>query len=196
MALVVNPLQQWFSGVVLYLDRPRWRWRGRLWAHLITDRDLSELHETARDLGLPWLSFGRDHYDIPDTAWPEVAELAAVVDSRELVQRLSESGLRVGGGKPLKHWQPRPALGAEVDSDGSIRDWLAKVRRGIEPAQVEVLHRPDEWVVFHTLSTAGSSVLDLDPVPAGVHVVWSRGRRGGVGIEAVIAPPDRFGAER
>jgi len=105
----------------LYIDTPRWEWRGRLWAHMISDQNLDELHHAARSLNLRWVAFGRDHYDVPDVLWPAACEIAELVDPREIVRSLRRSGLRVPGGKPKKSWRrldglPTELHGSEVDA--------------------------------------------------------------------------------
>jgi Protein of unknown function (DUF4031) len=80
---------------VIVIDPPLWRWRGRRWSHLISDRDLDELHAFAQRLGLPRGAFQRDHYDVPEDRWDDAVALGATpVDSRELVRRLQAAGLR------------------------------------------------------------------------------------------------------
>ncbi|MFF5173936.1 DUF4031 domain-containing protein [Micromonospora sp. NPDC000089] len=80
---------------MLYLDRPAWPWRGRLWSHLISDVSHAELHAFAEVLGAPRRAFDRDHYDIPADRFPMAVWLGArVVPSRELVRLLRVAGLR------------------------------------------------------------------------------------------------------
>ncbi|MDT0529656.1 DUF4031 domain-containing protein [Micromonospora sp. DSM 115977] len=80
---------------MLYLDRPAWPWRGRLWSHLISDVSPAELHAFAEMLGAPRRGFDRDHYDIPADRFAMAVWLGArVVPSRELVRLLREAGLR------------------------------------------------------------------------------------------------------
>ena len=136
--------------MALLIDTPRWPWRGRLWAHLISDESLDELHQGARELGLRYLSFGCDHYDVPDTMWVEACRGARLVDSREIVRSLRMSGLRVGGGKPRKAWRRVDQLPQELAA-GEVERWLAEVRYRLARAEVEVLARPNEWVVLHLL---------------------------------------------
>jgi hypothetical protein len=52
--------------VVIFVDRPRWPGRGRLWSHLVSDVSFAELHAFAEALGAPRRGFDRDHYDIPE----------------------------------------------------------------------------------------------------------------------------------
>jgi hypothetical protein len=80
---------------VLFVDQPRWPAHGRLWAHLISDVSLAELHAFAELLGVPKRGFERDHYDIPDDLVPVAVWMGAqLVPSRVIVRRLVGSGLR------------------------------------------------------------------------------------------------------
>ncbi|MBM7024782.1 DUF4031 domain-containing protein [Clavibacter zhangzhiyongii] len=78
------------------LDRPAWPAHGTLWAHLVSDSSLQELHAFARAAGLPERSFDRDHYDVPEARYDDLVARGAVpVSNRDLVRRLQASGLRV-----------------------------------------------------------------------------------------------------
>nr|WP_153746278.1 DUF4031 domain-containing protein [Microbacterium sp. SYP-A9085] len=78
------------------IDDPRWPAHGRLWAHLVTDSSLDELHAFAQRNGIPRRAFDVDHYDVPADAHARlVAAGAEHVDGHELVRRLIASGLRV-----------------------------------------------------------------------------------------------------
>ncbi|MEH0842616.1 DUF4031 domain-containing protein [Micromonospora sp. CPCC 205711] len=92
---------------MLYVDRPAWPWRGRLWSHLISDVSHAELHAFAEALGAPRRAFDRDHYDIPAERFPAAVWLGArVVPSREIVRLLRDSGLRrpkhLSAGRPVR----------------------------------------------------------------------------------------------
>lgn len=66
-----------------------------MWAHLISDESLEELHAFARRLDLPPRAFGGDHYDITDELRDcAIAEGALPVDSRTIVRALHAAGLR------------------------------------------------------------------------------------------------------
>ena len=54
--------------MTILIDDPRWPAHGRLWAHLVSDSDLDELHAFAEANGIPRRGFDRDHYDVPDEA--------------------------------------------------------------------------------------------------------------------------------
>lgn len=80
---------------MILVDRPIWRARGRLWAHLVSDESHAELHDFAERVGLPRRAFHHDHYDLPAELHDDAQTLgAALVSSRELVQRLRAAGLR------------------------------------------------------------------------------------------------------
>jgi len=84
--------------VAILVDQPRWPAHGTVWAHLVSDRSLEELHAFARANGLPSRSFDLDHYDVPAERLDQlVAAGARPVSGRELVARLHASGLRVRG---------------------------------------------------------------------------------------------------
>lgn len=119
-----------------------------LWAHMISDHGLEELHDAARSLNLRWVAFGRDHYDVPDVLWPAACEIAELVDSREIVRSLRQSGLRVHGGKPKKTWRRLEELPPQYRS-GDVADWLGEVAPLFGEGTIEVLGRPSELVVMH-----------------------------------------------
>ena len=80
---------------MILVDAAVWPWRGRLWAHLVSDDSYDELHEFADRLGIPRRAFQGDHYDIPsDLRQAALAMGAEPVSAREVVKRLQASGLR------------------------------------------------------------------------------------------------------
>lgn len=82
--------------MAVLVDPAVWPWRGRRWAHLVSDESYDELHDFAARLGLERRWFQGDHYDVPSDYRERAIELgAAPVSSRELVRRLVGSGLRV-----------------------------------------------------------------------------------------------------
>jgi hypothetical protein len=81
---------------VILIDEPIWPAHGTLWAHVVSDSSLDELHEFARAFGLPPRSFDSDHYDVPqEKRQALIAQGATPVTGKELVRRLQASGLRV-----------------------------------------------------------------------------------------------------
>ncbi|MEV4738390.1 MULTISPECIES: DUF4031 domain-containing protein [unclassified Microbacterium] len=84
--------------MTVLVDDPLWPAHGRLWAHLVSDESLDELHAFARAQDLPARAFDLDHYDVPEDAVPRlIAAGARHVEGKELVRRLIASGLRVRG---------------------------------------------------------------------------------------------------
>lgn len=89
--------QRWtYSALVAILvDDAVWPWRGRLWAHLVSDTSHEELHAFAGQLGLPRRVFQGDHYDVPTDVREQALALGATaVPSRELLRRITAAGLR------------------------------------------------------------------------------------------------------
>lgn len=82
--------------MTVLVDDPVWPAHGRLWAHLVSDSDLDELHALAAAAGIPARAFDRDHYDVPADALPRLLAAGAQhVGGKELTRRLIASGLRV-----------------------------------------------------------------------------------------------------
>ncbi|WP_295840662.1 DUF4031 domain-containing protein [uncultured Microbacterium sp.] len=90
--------------MAILIDDPRWPAHGRLWAHLVSDSDLAELHAFAAAAGIPRRAFDLDHYDVPDERHADLVALGAEhVGGKELVRRLLASGLRVPGRDRPRH---------------------------------------------------------------------------------------------
>ena len=84
--------------MALYVDAPSWPAHGTRFGHLVSDRDLRELHDFAAGLGLPVRAFELDHYDLPEHLWqPAVDAGARPVTRPELLRALTAGGLRVRG---------------------------------------------------------------------------------------------------
>ncbi|WP_403024487.1 DUF4031 domain-containing protein [Salinibacterium sp. GXW1014] len=82
--------------MAVLIDTPMWPAHGTLWAHLVSDEAIDELHDFAQRAGLPRRSFDLDHYDVPAERVAALIEMGATpVGNRELVRRLAASGLRV-----------------------------------------------------------------------------------------------------
>lgn len=63
---------------------------------MISDTSLEELHEFARELGIPPRAFHGDHYDLPQHVRDEAVRRGALtVTSREIVRALSRAGIRL-----------------------------------------------------------------------------------------------------
>lgn len=82
--------------MTVLIDQPIWPAHDTLWAHIVSDTSLDELHSFAASAGIPKRGFDLDHYDVPARMWGELVALGAEpVRIREFVQRLEASGLRV-----------------------------------------------------------------------------------------------------
>ncbi len=80
----------------VWIDPPAWPAHGRLYAHLVTDSDVAELHAVAAAAGVPPRAFDGDHYDVPERLWQAaVAAGARPTSGADLVARLNASGLRL-----------------------------------------------------------------------------------------------------
>ena len=81
--------------MTVFIDRPLWPARGRLWSHMVSDTSFAELHDFAGRLGMPPRAFERDHYDVPSDLYEPALRLGAEpIGSQELVARLIRAGLR------------------------------------------------------------------------------------------------------
>lgn len=81
---------------MILVDEPIWPAHGTLWAHLVSDAELAELHDFAARAGIPRRAFDHDHYDVPRERIDELVALGATpVTGRELLRRLQRAGLRV-----------------------------------------------------------------------------------------------------
>lgn len=81
--------------MAIWVDRPIWPAHGRLWAHVVSDTSLAELHAFAAAAGIPSRSFEGDHYDIPAERHTDVlAAGARLTSAGDLARRLRDSGLR------------------------------------------------------------------------------------------------------
>lgn len=86
---------RYLGAMAILVDPALWSWRGRRWSHLVSDRSYDELHVFAVGLGLRREWFQGDHYDVPEHVRERAIQRGAEpVDSRELVRRLREAGLR------------------------------------------------------------------------------------------------------
>ncbi|HIY67323.1 MAG TPA: DUF4031 domain-containing protein [Candidatus Agrococcus pullicola] len=82
--------------MAVLVDDPLWPKHGTVWAHLVSDTSLDELHAFAARAGIPRRGFQGDHYDVPVERIDELVALGAQpVPPRELVRRLLASGLRI-----------------------------------------------------------------------------------------------------
>ena len=81
--------------MAILVDHAVWPFRGRRFAHLVSDESYAELHAFAAALGLQRHWFQGDHYDIPtEVRLRAIEQGAEAVTGAELVRRLRAAGLR------------------------------------------------------------------------------------------------------
>ncbi|MCH2412452.1 MAG: DUF4031 domain-containing protein [Acidimicrobiales bacterium] len=91
--------------MAILVDEAIWPWRGRRWAHLVSDAGYEELHAFAAVLGLRRMAFQGDHYDVPAEVRDRALDLGAeAVGGRELLGRLKAAGLRLAPGRRPGAW--------------------------------------------------------------------------------------------
>lgn len=143
--------------MTLYIDPPTWWFHGRNWSHLISDSSIEELHQFARSAGIRYLSFGFDHYDVPEELFTRVTGLGVqVVDPRVIVRTLRTSGLRTPLGKSAKRWSRTTAAERrELWSPAAEASLVAAVVDALSaPADdVEIVVRPSEVAIVATGTT-------------------------------------------
>ncbi|MGL5824363.1 MAG: DUF4031 domain-containing protein [Nocardioides sp.] len=134
--------------MTIFIDPPNAAGHGRMWSHLASDSSYDELHVFARSLGISERGFDGDHYDIPAEWHARVLARGAVpVTSRELVDRLNQSGLRVRKSTRMRPRKPGSAL--LRPSPVSVGDTVAVVTPSGTPdvaARVAIrIDRLREW---------------------------------------------------
>ena len=93
--------------MAILVDDAVWPWRGRVWAHLVSDTSIEELQAFARRLGIPDRAFQGDHYDVTDELRDcAIAEGARAVTARDIVRALRAAGLRKHPTPAAGHHQP------------------------------------------------------------------------------------------
>lgn len=123
--------------MAILIDSPIWPAHGTVFAHLVSDASLAELHAFAAAAQIPERAFDEDHYDVPERRHAELVALGArEVSGRGLARALIASGLRVPARErakalemPLRQrWDAllpgRPDLGAEL-----LERWAEPHRR-------------------------------------------------------------------
>lgn len=153
--------------MAILVDQPLWTFRGEKWSHLVSDDSYDELHAFANGVGIRRIGFQGDHYDLPSRLLPAaLAAGAAQVDSRILVRRLRDAGLRKPAG--YQSWNPllRHSATGTADIHRLVEDelsvitptptelldtctalWAAIDNNGGSVHQLYVLQRPDQLAV-------------------------------------------------
>ena len=164
--------------MTVFVDSPLWRWRGRRWAHMISDSGYDELHRFAQGLGKHRLAFQGDHYDVDEEMRAAaMAAGATVTDCRDLLRRLRSAGLRCRDPwVVLCHTCSPAAETARHLGRLSLGDPLQPAALGVRgalagPVELVVLQRSTETGVG--LHGAAASTIPATPAAAGLEVhVW------------------------
>ncbi len=108
--------------MAILIDQARWWHRGEKWCHLVSDESYEELHDFADRVGIPRRGFQGDHYDIPERFRQQMIDAGAhELDSRELVRRLRDGGLRLSPAARRAR-----AAAAAVSADESAAEGAAR----------------------------------------------------------------------
>jgi hypothetical protein len=158
--------------MAILVDDAIWPWRGLRWAHLVSDSSLDELHDFAHRLGMPYLAFQGDHYDV-HAGLRELAITAGAraVPGREIVGALRDAGLRRRGGLDPWRWHQRVDAGRVApDLVGSLHPML----RDEVVAAIERLRDATTGVELALAARAGERLIvvsspDAIEVAAGLH---------------------------
>ena len=142
--------------MAVVVDKAIWPYRGKLWAHLASDNNLTELHDFADLLGLRLMSFQGDHYDIPKEVRDQAIILGAIeIDGRELLARLKKAKLRLPVSERPGKWEKIysfPPTGvppdlSEVKTIKKLPELGKFVRVDWELAEVTVFQRRHEMAL-------------------------------------------------
>jgi hypothetical protein len=154
--------------VTIFVDGAHWTWRGRRWAHLISDDSLDELHRFAHDIGKRRIGFQGDHYDVnEDDRELAIAKGAEVVTAREIVRSLRSAGLRRRPGAwsapsvLVDDTLPGPVVGDRVRHALASLDGLSALAAAITRLPIDEIARVRTLVLHRD---KGESALALAPV--------------------------------
>ena len=146
------------------VDAARWRWRGAVWCHLVSDRDLGEIHEFAAELGCRRVGFQGDHYDIDSVSRDEAIALGAIeCDSRDLVRRLRAAGLRARPKSFTKWSLVASGVGPLVGEQITDTLPLERVAPIFDPAFAALRDQADGW--FHLARPNGVALVAHGTAP-------------------------------
>lgn len=132
--------------MTVWIDTPAWPHRGQLFAHMVSDAALEELHEVAERAGVHPRGFDRDHYDVPERLHGACLDAGAVpAHTRRLVRALRESGLRLTKAAARADGEARraqlldrwPLPGAVALGEELLDRWSEPHRRYHDPRHLE-----------------------------------------------------------
>ena len=135
--------------MTILVDSAIWPWRGKNWAHLISDETYIELHSFAEKIGLRRMSFQGDHYDVSSqTRDIAIKNGAKPVDGRELITSLKEAGLRLSPSERPGKWEQ-----IEDNPPKIFKKHLSQIKLDWELAAIETFKRSSELAVVVECST-------------------------------------------
>jgi 8-oxo-dGTP pyrophosphatase MutT (NUDIX family) len=140
--------------MTIWIDQPIWPRHGTVFAHLISDTSLDELHAFAHRVGLHPRSFEGDHYDVPQERYALVLSAGATsTTGADVVRRLIGSGLRL---RKRRGDRPVARIPAMVFPDGTHAsvDLIASdspvTASGVFAAMCFVQDDHDRFAVVHS----------------------------------------------
>jgi 8-oxo-dGTP pyrophosphatase MutT (NUDIX family) len=140
--------------MTIWIDQPIWPRHGTVFAHLISDTSLDELHAFALRVGLHPRSFEGDHYDVPHERYAMVLAAGATsTTGADVVRRLIASGLRL---RKRRGDRPVARIPAMVFPDGTHAsvDLIASdspvTAAGVFAAMCFVQDDQDRFAVVHS----------------------------------------------
>jgi 8-oxo-dGTP pyrophosphatase MutT (NUDIX family) len=140
--------------MTIWIDQPIWPRHGTVFAHLISDTSLDELHAFAHRVGLHPRSFEGDHYDVPQEQYTAVLAAGATsTTGSDVVRRLIASGLRL---RKRRGDRPVARIPAMVFPDGTHAsvDLIASdspvTASGVFAAMCFVQDDQDRFAVVHS----------------------------------------------
>ena len=159
--------------MAILVDEAIWPWRGRRWAHLVSDAGYEELHAFAAGVGLRRMAFQGDHYDVPELVRDRALALGAEpVRGRDLVRRLRGAGLRLAAPQRPGAWEEVGRwtdVGFRPDVASTLIPVLATALEAVDAdwatARTVAFRRRVEWAL---VVEDGSAVSLAGPVPVGV----------------------------
>lgn len=148
--------------MAVLIDPARWPAHGTVFAHLVSDTSLAELHAFAEAAGLNPRAFDRDHYDVSESRREQLIALGAEpVSGSELIRRLRSSGLRVTSRERPEHarFVLRRRWPAALAQAGAVRDDL--LERWSEPHRHyhDVTHLLGVLDALATLTPSGAPLV-------------------------------------
>ena len=181
------------------VDEAIWPWRGRRWAHLVTDTDLDELHDLAHRIGMPRVAFQGDHYDVHEDLRLAALDLGAVATpAREIVRALRRAGLRRRGGVEPWRWTVLVSLSTAAasrvvtdvlpSSDLHVERLVAEVEALDGPAELRVGERAGEGLLVAAADARRDLAVGFERLSSTVALHRSVGERGSY-VEISIVDP-------